>query len=265
VELIENYPGFAAGVPGARLAAEMVEQATKYGVRLENAEVSAVELYSNCKWVMCADGSGYTARSVIIAGGGCQKSLGVPGEEEFTGRGVFNCAFCDGTQFAGQVVAVCGGGDAGVSEAIYMARLTERVVLIEEMPALTAGAILKERALNTPGLEVCCGTRVMAILGDGQVRAIETMAGDGRKETLEVGGVLVHIGLKPNTEYLEDVVSLDSEGRILVNAGMETYVPGIFAAGDIRSGSPCQVITAVGDGASAAISAERYLQGLDTG
>lgn len=266
VELIENYPGFAAGVSGAKLASEMVNQATTFGLRLEQAEVSAIELYSNCKYVTCADGSGYTAAAVIIAGGARQKKLGVPGEEEFRGKGVFNCAFCDGGHFVDQVVAVCGGGDAGITEALYMTKLASKVILLEAMPALTACAALKEKALANPKLEVHCGTRVEAILGNGKVKAIEIAESQkGRKKTLEVDGVLVHIGLDANTEYLADILSLDSQGQIIVNNSMETDVSGIFAAGDIRSGSPRQVVTAAGDGAAAAISAERFLQGLDLG
>jgi len=264
VELLENYPGFADGVSGAKLASEMVNQATKFGLRFEQAEVSSIELYSNCKYVTCDDGSGYTTAVLIIAGGARQKKLGVPGEEEFRGKGVFNCAFCDGGHFLNQVVAVCGGGDAGITEALYMTKLASKVILLEAMPALTACAILKEKALANPKMEIHCGARVEAILGNSKVKAIAIAESQkGRKSTVKVDGVLVHIGLDANTDYLKDTLSLDSQGQIIVNSGMETDVPGIFAAGDIRSGSSRQVVTAVGDGATAAITAERFLQGLD--
>jgi thioredoxin reductase (NADPH) len=263
VELIENYPGFAEGVIGAQLAMEMRNQATKYGLQLKRAEVTAIQGSPTTKWVTCLDGTVYTASAVIIAGGSVPKKLGVPGEEKLRGKGVITCAFCDGGQFVDLVVAVCGGGDAGVTEALYLAKLASKVILIEALPKLTATAILQDRVKANPKMEVHCGAKVEAIVGDSQVEAIEIVKeGNGQKETLKVDGVLVHVGLDPNTGYLEGVVPLDSQRQIVVNQWMETEVPGIFAAGDIRSDSPRQVVTAVGDGAAAGMSAQRFLQKL---
>ncbi len=259
IELIENYPGFAEGVNGARLASDMVSQAKKYGLQIENAEVTGIELFSGTRYVACANGQGFTTNVIIIAGGSKNKKLGVPGEAELAGKGVFECAFCDGGHYAGKVVAVCGGGDAGVTEALYMARIASKVILIEAMPKLTATAILQDRLLSNPKIEVRCGLRVTAIDGKDKVEAIEVMT-DKKKETLKVDGVLVHIGLEPNTDYLEGIVPLDKQGQVIVNEEMASEVPYIFAAGDIRSGSPRQVAAAVGDGAIAAIRAERLLQ-----
>jgi thioredoxin reductase (NADPH) len=263
VETIENYPGFAAGIGGARLAAEMVSQAQKYGLRMETAEVTGLEVFSGTRWVGCARGEGYTTNVVIFAGGSRNKKLGVPGEAELTGRGVFECAFCDGGHYAGKVVAVCGGGDAGVTEALYMAGIAARVILIEAMPALTATAVLGERLTADTKIGVRCGVKVKAITGDGKVEAIELTDTAGKTETLKVDGVLVHVGLEPMTDYLEGVVPRDEQGQIIVNARLETEVPGVLAAGDIRSGSPRQVVTAVGDGAIAATSALRLMQESD--
>ena len=261
VELVENYPGFADGVSGAQLASEMVHQAEKYGLQTELTEVNSIELFSGCRWVGCTGGRGYTTSIVIIAGGSRNKKLGVPGEESLQGKGVFSCALCDGGHFADRVVAVCGGGDAGVTEALYMTKLASLVILIEAEPRLTATAVLQERASANPKLEILCGMTVEAILGDDKVEAIELVDKAGkRKEKIKVDGTLVHIGTEPNTGYLDGIVPLDSQGRIIVNSTMETEVPNIFAAGDIRSGSPRQIATAVGDGAIAAISAERLLQ-----
>jgi thioredoxin reductase (NADPH) len=261
VELIENYPGFSNGIPGAQLASEMVNQAAKYGLRMKIAEVTGIELFSDCKWVGCASGQGYTTNIVIIAGGSRHKKLGVPGEESLQGKGVFSCAFCDGGQFADRVVVVCGGGDAGVTEALYMTKIASKVILIEAESKLTATAVLQERVFAHPKMEILCGMKVKAIVGDDKVEAIELedVAGE-KKERIKVEGVLVHIGQDPNTGYLEGIVPLDSQGQIIVNEKMETEIPYIFAAGDIRSGSPRQVVTAVGDGAIAAISGERLLQ-----
>jgi len=259
VATIENYPGFAAGIGGARLAAEMVSQAGKYGLRMEAAEVTGLEVFSGTRWVGCARGEGYTTNIVIFAGGSKNKKLGVPGEAELAGKGVFECAFCDGGHYAGKVVAVCGGGDAGVTEALYMAKIAARVILIEAMPALTATAVLCDRLAADAKIEVRCGVKVKAITGGDRVEAIELAGAAGKTETLKVDGVLVHVGLEPMTDYLEGVVPLDEQGRIVVNERMETEVPGVLAAGDIRSGSPRQVVTAVGDGAIAAITAQRLL------
>lgn len=261
VAWIENYPGFADGVSGARLASDMVSQAAKFGLRMETAEVTGIELFSDCRWVGCVGGQGYTTNIIIVAGGSRNKKLGVPGEESLQGKGVFNCAFCDGGHFADRVVVVCGGGDAGVTEALYMAKIASKVILVEAESKLTATAVLQERAFANPKLEILCGMRVETIAGDEKVEVIELEDKlSKRKEKIKVDGVLVHIGLDPNTGYLEGIVPLDSQGQIIVSERMETEVPCIFAAGDIRSGSPRQVVTAVGDGAIAAISAQRLLQ-----
>jgi thioredoxin reductase (NADPH) len=198
---------------------------------------------------------------VIIAGGSRHKKLGAPGEESLQGKGVFNCAFCDGGHFADRVVVVCGGGDAGLTEALYMTKIASKVILIEAESKLTATAVLQERTFANPKIEILCGMRVKAIIGDDKVEAVELANEMGnRREKLSVDGVLVHIGMDPNTGYLDGIVPLDGQGQIIVNEKMETEVPCIFAAGDVRRGSPRQVITAAGDGAIAAISAERFLQ-----
>lgn len=261
LETIENYPGFSGGVSGASLISEMVTQVKNYGGEFKQANVIGIENFSSCKWVKTDDGQCYTTAAVIIAGGCHPQKLAVPGEEEFQGKGVFNCAFCDGGQFVERVVAVCGGGDSGVTEALYMAKLASKVILIEAMPTLTASAVLREKALTNSKLEIRCGVKVERIVGNHRVEAIELVeVVSGRKENLKVNGILVHIGLIPNTQYLNGIVPLDSQGQIIVNNKMETEIPYIFAAGDIRSGSLRQISTAVGDGATAAISTVRLLQ-----
>ncbi len=263
LECIENYSGFASGIAGAQLANEMQSQATKYGLQTELGKVNGIEIYSSSKCITCEDGRSYTTSAIIVASGSRPKKLGVPGEDVLQGKGVFNCAFCDGGQFENQVVAVCGAGDAGITEALYMANIASKVIVLEAMPAPTACAILKERALSNPKLEIRCGTKVGAIVGNNKVEAVEIIeAVDGKKETLKVDGILVHIGLVPNTEYIPGNVPLDKNGQIIVNEKMETEIPLFLAAGDVRNGSPGQVSTAVGDGATAAISAIRQLQQL---
>jgi thioredoxin reductase (NADPH) len=260
LELIENYSGFENGVAGARLANEMYSQAVRYGLQTEIGQVSGIEIYSSSKCITCQDGRSFTCGGVIIAGGSRSKKLNVPGEDQFYGKGVFTCAFCDGGQFEGKVVAVCGGGDAGITEAIYMSKIALKVIVIEAQPGLTACAWLQEKSAHNPKLEVRCGTIVRSIKGDGRVGAIEIAdAVSGQAQILKVDGVLVHIGLIPNSEYLPENL-LDNNGQVVVDGEMRTSTGLIMAAGDIRSGSPGQVATAVGDGATAAVSAIRELQ-----
>jgi len=216
-------------------------------------------MFSDCLWVNCADGRGYTTASVIIAGGSRWKKLNVPGEAELTGKGVFTCAFCDGGQFADKAVAVCGGGDSGVTEALYMAKIASRVILLEAMPELTATAILRDRLAANPKISVRCGVKVEAIKGNAHVEGIEVSEA-GSREVVKVDGVLVQVGMDPNTEYLKDSLELDERGQIKVNGRMESSASFILAAGDIRSGSAGQVSTAVGDAALAAITTIRALQ-----
>lgn len=261
IDFIENYPGFPDGVVGSQLGMEMKSQAQKYGLKIERNEVVMLESSPENKTVYCADGAAYTASAVIISGGSVPKKLGVPGEDKLSGNGIISCAFCDGSQFQDQTVAVIGGGDSGVSGALYLAKIASKVIVIEAMPELTATAILRDRVKENPKIEVRCGTSITAILGENKVEGIEIEA-NGKKSTLKTDGVLVHVGLDPNTDYLEGIVSLDQKRQVVVNAFMETEVPSIFAAGDIRSQSPGQVATAVGDGAVAAISAQQYLQKL---
>ena len=228
---------------------------------METAEVTGIELFSDTRWVTCSGGQGYTTDIIIIAGGSRQKKLGVPGEAELEGKGVFSCAFCDGGHYADQVVAVCGGGDSGITEALYMAKIASKVILIEALPELTGTAVLRERALNNSRMEIHCGVRVEAINGTEKVESVECLdTVTEKKENIDVDGVLVHIGLDPNTEYLEGTVPLDDSGQIIVDATMQSEIPHVFAVGDIRSNSPRQVVAAVSDGAMAAITASRLFQ-----
>jgi thioredoxin reductase (NADPH) len=264
LELIENYAGFANGIDGASLANEMHNQAVKYGLQVEIGKAVELEMYSSSKCIICENGKSYTSTALIIAGGSQPKKLNVPGEDTFLGKGVFTCAFCDGGQFQNQLVVVCGGGDAGITEAIYMSKIASKVIVMEAMPALTASAILQERVKNNPIIEVMCGVKIDAVMGNGRMQAVEyTEMNRGSKGILKAEGLLVYIGLDPNTKYLEGMIPLDKQGQIIVNEKMETEIPFVFAAGDIRSESPGQISSAVGDGTIAAISAIKLLHNRD--
>ncbi len=264
-ELVENYPGFPDGISGAKLGLEMMRQAMKYGLEFKLAEVKGIELQEDYKLIKAKIIRGsettYLAKAVIIASGAHPKKLGVPGENEFAGKGVSYCGVCDAPQFAERVVAVAGGGDAGLTEALYLTRLASEITVIELMPELMASKILQERALANPKIKICCGTRIEAITGDDQVKGLELLnVLTGERTILPVGGILVRIGLEPNTSYLKGLLSLDSEGFVLVNEEMETSIPGIFAAGDTRHASARQIATAVGDGVTAVLSAGRLIK-----
>jgi thioredoxin reductase (NADPH) len=260
IEWIENYPGFAKGVSGAHLASEILDQASNYGLQLKLTEVVGIEVSREGCWIRCSNGERLGSRVLIVAMGASPKKLNVPGEENLQGKGVFNCALCNGGKFAHRVVGVCGGGDAGITDSLYMTKIASKVILIEAMPVLTATAVLQKRASLNPKLEIRCSTKVEAIVGEKQVEAVEVVHLEtGKRETLRLEGLFVHIGLEANTSYLKGIVALGKEHRVLVNEKMETKVPYVLAAGDIRSGSRGQIVSAAGDGAIAAISAERLL------
>jgi thioredoxin reductase (NADPH) len=259
-DLIENYPGHPDGIYGPELGSKLTKQVTKLGVEIKFAEVMGLGIDDRYRNVTTSEGN-YWGKAVIIAGGARYKKLGVRGEEEFHNRGVINCATCDGPAYAERIVAVAGGGDSGISEALFLSKMASKVIVVEALPALTATPILQERASMNPRIEVKCGVKIERIEGDGEVKAIRIV--DLRTQessVVKVDAVLVHVGLEPNTEYLKNTVTLDAEGRIIVNRWMETVIPQVFAAGDIRSDSPGQIVTAVGDGATAAISAQRALE-----
>lgn len=261
-ELVENYPGFPQGISGAELGSLMEQQATKYGLEIIMAEVEGVEVGEEEKIVHTSEGQ-YRAKALIIAGGSEHSKLGVPGEEELRGRGVSYCATCDGAFFKDQVIAVVGGGNVAINDALFLTRFASKVIVIHRRDQLRATKILSEGAFARPKIEFLWDTVVESIGGDDQVRELGLRnVKTGTESKLEVSGIFVAVGLRPNTSYLEGVVALSPEGFILVNDQMETGVPGVFAAGDIRAGSARQISSAVGDGATAAISAERYLSSI---
>ncbi len=258
-ELVENYPGFPEGISGFDLGDSIHRQATKFGVETVSAEVTGVELGEGEKVIKTSEGD-YTARAVIIAGGAALQKLGVPREEELTGKGVSYCATCDGAFFRGKAVAVVGGGDSALEEAILLTRFASRVIVIHRRDQLRASTIAQYRAFANEKIEFMWDTVVDGIIGDDRVtglnvRNVKTNA----TSTIEVAAVFIYVGQRPNTDYLKGILPLDEEGRIITNERMETEVSGVFAAGDIRKHSARQVITAAGDGATAALSAERYL------
>ena len=261
-ELVENYPGFPEGISGMELASLMERQATKYGLEVAMAEVTGVDLAGGDRVVHTSEGS-YRTGALVLAGGSEHSKLGVPGEEELRGRGVSYCATCDGAFFRDRTVAVVGGGDVALNDALFLTRFASKVTVIHRRDQLRATKILQERAFEQPKIEFLWDSVVRSIEGEGQVDVLRTAnVKTGQESTLEVSGVFITVGLRPNTSYLQGALALTPEGFILVDGRMATDVPGVYAAGDIRAGSARQVSSAVGDGATAAISAEGYLSSL---
>ena len=257
--LVENYPGFPQGINGLELADLMSEQAKNFGLTTLIAEVTGLELKGKEKIVKTTEGD-FTAKAVIIASGSDRVRLNVPGEKEFTGRGVAFCAVCDAYFFRDMPVAVVGGGNAAINEALHLSKFASKVTVIHRRRELRATRILQERAFAEPKIEFLWDTVVEVIEGEDTVKRLRLRnVPSGEKSALGVSGIFVALGSIPNTGYLKGVLPLDAGGAIIVNEKMETRVPGVFAAGDIRASSIRQVVAATGDGATAAVYAEKFI------
>jgi len=255
---VENYPGIDC-INGFDLAQAMHGQAEKYGMETAYADVTAIDQDGAYHAVRTSEGD-YRAKAVIVTGGADHDKLGVPGEERLTGFGVSYCATCDGAFFRDQTVAVVGGGDAALDEGLFVTRYAKKVYVIHRRDALRASAIMQERAFAEPKMQFVWNTVVEEIVGDAAVSGVRIRnTATGETGSLDVTGVFIFVGLTPNTGYLRGKVEMDAGGHIIVNEWMETAIPGLFAAGDIRANSARQVVTAAGDGATAAIRADHYL------
>jgi thioredoxin reductase (NADPH) len=258
-EWVENYPGFAESISGLALTEAMNKQATRFGLETLLAEVTALKVNGRRKVVRTSAGD-FAAGAVIIAGGSDRQKLGVPGEVEFTGKGVSYCATCDGPFFRDKAVAVVGGGNAAITEAIELTRFAAKITVIHRRDQLRATRIVQEKAFAEKKISFLWDNVVEAITGENFVNQVKVRNVKTKKASvLNVDGVFVNVGSRPLTDYLKGVLELDAAGAVVVNGKMEASVPGVFAAGDIRSGSIRQVVAAAGDGAVAAVNAGKYL------
>lgn len=256
---VDNYPGFP-GVTGFELSRQFREHANKLGARVVQDEVVQVELSGNVKKVVCEEET-YEARCVILASGAHHRTLEVPGEEELRGAGVSYCATCDGAFFRGRTVAVVGGGDAALEDAIFLARMCEKVYIVHRRDKLRGAKRLQERLQALGNIEFVWNSETAAIEGDGQVEALrlrQTKTGEERR--LDVEGVFIAVGIAPESELYAGQLELDEQGYIRADESGQTSVPGVFAAGDVRTKALRQILTAASDGANCVASAERYLQ-----
>ena len=256
---VDNYPGFP-GVTGFELSRQFREHANKLGARVVQDEVVQVELSGNVKKVVCEEET-YEARCVILASGAHHRTLEVPGEEELRGAGVSYCATCDGAFFRGRTVAVVGGGDAALEDAIFLARMCEKVYIVHRRDKLRGAKRLQERLQALENIEFVWNSETAAIEGNAQVEALrlrQTKTGEERR--LDVDGVFIAVGIAPESELYAGQLELDEQGYIRADESGQTSVPGVFAAGDVRTKALRQILTAASDGANCVASAERYLQ-----
>src|SRR6266487_1825216 len=265
-ERLDNYPGFPEGVTGAEFADRVIEQAKRFGVELLSAQnVIRVGNDLDAHFVETKSGMQYRSNAVLIATGSTYKRLGIPGEDDFIGAGEHFCATCDGPFYKGQEVAVIGGGNSAVEEAAFLTRFSPRVTILARGSQLTANKIAVDKAVESPQIEVRLNTEIIELKGQnhrlGTVVTKNTQT--GKVEEIHPAGIFVFVGLKPNSQNFQDVVKVDAQGFIMTGIDFQTSTEGIFAAGDVRSGSVKQLVSAAGEGAAAAIAIREHLRGHD--
>ncbi len=260
---VENYPGFPGGIDGPDLMVRFQEHCQEFGLEVTYGEAQGLEDRGGEK-IVTIDDKPVRARSVIITTGAEPKKLGVPGEQEFTGRGVSYCATCDGAFFKEATVAIVGGGDTAAEEALFLTRFAKKVYIVHRRDQMRATQILRERVAQNEKIEPLWHTQVRKVEGDASgLKAVELIdSKSGQTRSLPLEGLFVAIGVTPKAHFLADLLELDAEGHILTDAECRTSMPGVFAAGDVRKKILKQIATAVGDGAVAAIMAEKYLDEL---
>jgi thioredoxin reductase (NADPH) len=263
-ERLDNYPGFPEGVTGAEFAERVIQQARRYGVELLSAQnVTSVSNDMDDHVVTTDSGHQYRSHAVLLATGSTYKRLGAPGEDDYIGAGVHFCATCDGPFYKGKEVAVIGGGNSAVEEAAFLTRFCPKVTILVRGSELTANKVAADKALESPQMEVRFNTEVVEFKGSNN--HLDTVVIKDRKtgETseLHVPGVFVFIGLTPNSAPFKEAVKLDAQGFIMTGIDFQTSTEGIFAAGDVRSGSTKQLVSAAGEGAAAALAIREHLKG----
>ena len=257
IEKIEGFPGFPDGVPGYDLCPMTQDQAVNAGAEFMMTGLEQIELHDG-RWRVETGEGDLVARAVILATGSSLKPLGVPGEERLRGNGVSHCASCDAPLLRERSVGVIGGGDLAMQEALTLAEFATKVIMLQRGPALTGQASYRERVVAHSKIEVRFGVAVTEILGDETVKGLRVQKG-GEAEDVELAAVFPYVGLQPNTGFLNGTLPLDALGAIPTDGWMRTALPGLCAAGNARSQSPCRAVSAAGDGASAAVAIDRYL------
>jgi len=263
-DVVDNYPGFAEGIEGLTLAGHLEKQAERFGAHIEFGDVSAIRDEGGYK-VVVSDGVDVKAKVVLIATGSDYKKIGVPGEKEFYGRGVHYCATCDGAYYRDKKLVVVGGGNSALQETLFLTRYASHIDLLVRS-TIKASEVLQhdlQKFVDEGKVTIHLATETQEIVAtDGRVSSVSIVK-DGKPETIETDGVFVFVGLLPNTQFLEGSgVELDELGLVKTNTHLETNISGIFASGDVRSGATAQIASAVGEGATAALSIREYLDEL---
>ena len=258
---VENYPGFPdPDLTGPELVERMVKQAERFGARLEYDEVLEVDFSKGSPFYVKTNGKEYEAESIIVTAGASPRRLGVPGEDDFIGRGVSFCATCDGFFFRGKDVVVIGGGDSALEEGLFLTKFANKVSVIHRRDELRAGPALTRRAYENEKIEFIWDTVVDEVVGNGMVSAVETTnLKSSEKKQIETNGVFIYIGHYPNSKFLEGHLAMDEHGYIITDEKMRTSVPGVFAAGEIQDSMYRQIATSVGQGCAAAMQCEKWL------
>lgn len=259
-EKIDNMLGLPQGISGPDFGMLLQDHLTRREVEIKLTEVEQLT-WDAPYWVANTYDGSFTSKAVILAGGSTLKRLNVPGEDDFHGAGVSYCATCDGAFFDGQVVGVVGGGDSALDETDVLAGFASQVLVFHRGNSFSAQKQLSNRVLSNPKVNVYWNSVVEKVLGDTQVEGVNIKdTANGKVRRVDLAGLFIYIGLKPNTEYLQGVVDLDSIGHVSTDIWMNTNRSGLFAAGDIRQNSASQLVSAAGDGATAAIAAQRYVK-----
>ncbi len=259
---IDNYPGFTEGIDGFQLGEQMQQQAERFGAETILAEVTATNLKGTIKEIITTEGTFY-GKTVVIATGADPRELGFPEEKQLVGKGVNYCAACDGMRYRGKTVAVIGGGNTAVADALQLSRIAEKVILIHRRDTLRATNVYHAPLQRTPNIEFRWNSQVVAFLHDGKLTGLKLRdTQTGEESTLDCDGVFVSIGRSPITGLFGNQLSLDEAGYIIAGESTETSISGVFAVGDVRTKALRQIVTAVSDGAMAAHYAEEYLASL---
>ena len=257
---VENYPGFPDGLTGPDLVALMQRQAERLGARLEYDEVASVDFTQGSPFTIRTHNQEFLADAVIVTAGASPTKLNVPGESEFTGKGVSYCATCDGFFFRGKDVLVVGGGDSAIEEGLFLTRFANKVEVVHRRDQLRAGQTLQKRAMANDKLSFRWNTRVKAIHGNGAVQSVTLQDTQTDAESrYETDGVFIFVGHFPNTSFLNGQLVMDEQGYVITDERMRTSVPGVFAAGEIQDPLYRQVATSVGQGCAAAMQTEKWL------
>jgi thioredoxin reductase (NADPH) len=263
IDFVENYPGFPEGITGFELADLFRRHIETLGLNFKQGEVKKLEKKDNFFNLYLDNNEILTSKTVLLSIGASPRKLNIPGEKEFTGKGVSYCATCDGPFFKDKIIAVVGGGDTALQESLSLTKFAKKIYLIHRRNTFRATKILQERVFKEEKIEILWNTIVTEIRGKDQVEEIEIFNKEkGEKSTLKVSGIFIFIGYEPNTDWLKGVIELDNEGFIITDVEMRTSLPGVWAAGDCRSKIGKQIVIACGEGAVAVISIENYLQSI---